>query len=65
MEKVDVIIIGAGIAGITTAYYLQKNFPKLHYKIIESRSDLNIFFKPLFFLMAQPIISLCTQILLL
>jgi len=40
MEKVDVIIIGAGIAGITSAYYLQKNFPKLHYKIIESRSDL-------------------------
>ena len=40
MEKVDVIIIGAGIAGITSAYYLQKNFPQLNYKIIESRSDL-------------------------
>lgn len=40
MEKVDVIIIGAGIAGITSAYYLQKNFPQLSYKIIESRSDL-------------------------
>jgi monooxygenase len=40
MEKVDIIIIGAGIAGITSAYYLQKKFPKLNYKIIESRSDL-------------------------
>jgi monooxygenase len=40
MEKADVIIIGAGIAGITSAYYLQKNFPQLNYKIIESRSDL-------------------------
>ena len=40
MQKVDVIIIGAGIAGITSAYYLQKNFPQLNYKIIESRSDL-------------------------
>ena len=26
-DNIDVIIIGAGIAGITTAYYLQKNFP--------------------------------------
>ena len=37
-DKIDVIIIGAGIAGITTAYYLQKNFPDITYKIIESRS---------------------------
>ena len=36
----DVIIIGAGIAGITSAYYLQKNFPHLSYKILESRKDL-------------------------
>ena len=40
MKNIDIIIIGAGIAGITTAYYLQKNFPKLKYKILESRKDL-------------------------
>ena len=39
-KKIDVIIIGSGIAGITSAYYLQKNFPNLSYKIIDSRSDL-------------------------
>jgi len=39
-KKIDVVIIGAGIAGITTAYYLQKNFPNIAYKIIESRIDL-------------------------
>jgi len=40
MNKVDVIIIGSGIAGISSAYYLQKNFPDLTYKVIEARSDL-------------------------
>ena len=39
-KKIEVVIIGAGIAGITTAYYLQKNFPNITYKIIESRTDL-------------------------
>ncbi len=39
MEKIDVIIIGAGIAGITSAYYLQKKFPSIKFKIIESRSS--------------------------
>jgi len=39
-KQIDIIIIGAGIAGITTAYYLQKNFPNITYKIIESRIDL-------------------------
>ena len=37
--NIDVIIIGAGIAGITTAYYLQKNFPGVTYKILDSRSS--------------------------
>ncbi|MDA0872659.1 MAG: NAD(P)/FAD-dependent oxidoreductase [Proteobacteria bacterium] len=40
MNKIDVVIIGSGIAGLTTAYYLQKNFPDLTYKIIEARNDL-------------------------
>ncbi len=26
MKKIDVVIIGSGIAGLTTAYYLQKSF---------------------------------------
>ena len=40
MDKVDVVIIGSGIAGISSAYYLQKNFPDLTYKVLEARSDL-------------------------
>lgn len=40
MEKTDVVIIGAGIAGIASAYYLQKNFPNLTYRIIESRKNV-------------------------
>ena len=40
MDKTDIVIIGAGIAGITSAYYLQKNFPNIKFKIIESRNDL-------------------------
>jgi monooxygenase len=40
MDETDVIIIGSGIAGISSAYYLQKNFPNLSYKIIEARDDL-------------------------
>ena len=38
MEKIDIVIIGAGIAGIASAYYLQKNFPNIKLKILESRS---------------------------
>ena len=40
MEKTDVVIIGAGIAGIASAYYLQKSFPNLSYRIIESRNSV-------------------------
>lgn len=36
IENFDVIIVGAGIAGITTAYYLQKERPKSTYLILES-----------------------------
>ena len=36
IENFDVIIVGAGIAGITTAYYLQKERTKSSYLILES-----------------------------
>ena len=39
-KKIDVVIIGAGIAGIASAYYLQKNFPNIRFKILESRSSV-------------------------
>ena len=40
MERIDIVIIGAGIAGIASAYYLQKNFPNIRLKILESRSSV-------------------------
>ena len=40
MEKIDIVIIGAGIAGIASAYYLKKNFPDIKLKILESRSSV-------------------------
>ena len=36
IQNFDVIIVGAGIAGITTAYYLQNERPKSSYLILES-----------------------------
>ena len=39
IEKYDVIIVGAGIAGITTAYYLQKERPNSTYLILESLNN--------------------------
>ena len=35
----DYFIVGSGIAGLTTAYYLQKNFADLTYKIIAKQGD--------------------------
>ena len=39
-ESFDILIIGAGISGINTAYHIQKNFPKLRYCILEGRSRI-------------------------
>lgn len=37
-ETVDIVIIGAGISGINTAYHIQKSFPNLSYALLEGRS---------------------------
>jgi monooxygenase len=39
-SEVDVLIIGAGISGIGTAYHLQKHCPTKSYAIIEARSEV-------------------------
>jgi monooxygenase len=36
-EHVDVLIVGAGISGIGTAYHLQRNHPHRSYAILEAR----------------------------
>lgn len=37
-DAFDIVIIGAGISGINTAYHIQKNFPNLSYALLEGRS---------------------------
>lgn len=39
-EHLDVLIVGAGIAGITTAYRLQTRCPDKSYAIVERRAEL-------------------------
>ncbi|KAE8364670.1 hypothetical protein BDV27DRAFT_128096 [Aspergillus caelatus] len=39
-QSFDVVIIGAGISGINTAYRLQSQNPKLRYTILEARNNL-------------------------
>ena len=39
-EHVDVVIIGAGISGISAAWHLQKECPEKSYLILERRDDL-------------------------
>ncbi len=36
----DVVIVGAGLSGIGTAYHLQANCPQIRFKIIESRASI-------------------------
>ena len=36
----DVLVVGAGISGISAAYYLQKQCPKHTFAILEGRSSL-------------------------
>jgi cation diffusion facilitator CzcD-associated flavoprotein CzcO len=39
-EHIDVLIVGAGISGIGTAYHLQANSPERTYTIVEARQEL-------------------------
>lgn len=36
----DVLIVGAGLAGINTAYRLQTNMPHLSFEVLEARDDI-------------------------
>ncbi|KAI0890470.1 FAD/NAD(P)-binding domain-containing protein [Annulohypoxylon maeteangense] len=39
-EAVDVVIVGAGVSGINTAYWLLKEFPDIKLTILEARGDI-------------------------
>ena len=39
-ENYDVLIVGAGLSGISMAYNLQKTCPNLEYAILEARNAL-------------------------
>jgi monooxygenase len=39
-EQLDVIIVGAGIAGISAAWHMQAQRPQLRYAVLESRREL-------------------------
>ncbi len=40
MEKIDVVIVGAGLSGIGAAYHLKDKCPHLSFTILEARSNL-------------------------
>lgn len=40
IEMPDIIIVGAGISGISMGYYIQKNFPSKSYLILDSRENI-------------------------
>ncbi|KAI2473703.1 FAD/NAD(P)-binding domain-containing protein [Annulohypoxylon bovei var. microspora] len=39
-ETMDVVIVGAGVSGINTAYHLLKEFPDVKLTILEARDDI-------------------------
>jgi cation diffusion facilitator CzcD-associated flavoprotein CzcO len=40
IEHLDVLIVGAGISGISAGYYLQTRCPGKRYAILEGREDM-------------------------
>jgi len=40
IEHFDVLVVGAGISGVSAGYYLQKHCPAKSYAILEGRDDL-------------------------
>ncbi|WP_434480393.1 NAD(P)-binding protein [Gemmatimonas sp.] len=40
MEQLDVLVIGAGLSGISAAWHLQSECPSLSYAIVEARERM-------------------------
>lgn len=40
MERLDVVVVGAGISGISMGYHLRKLCPTLRFAILERRENL-------------------------
>ena len=43
MDNVDIVIVGAGISGVSAAVHLKKKCPQKTIRILEARDSLSVF----------------------